>query len=168
MTDSFEDRYINKMEDEKSATDNFVFPKKSSETKEAFDKAEIKINNSVKTFANNLDSIKPWLTRKLLDIFDKVKSDPKYKWLSTSDLWLHSLGELYKTGEIPSPLESILNEMMQLLNDYKVLRNKSKTLEDMLRACAFADNHELKEWWRDPNKPLFTWQSSHEWWRWKL
>ena len=169
--DNFEEVYEKQSESVKTKkvekTESFVFPEKTPEWEKKRNEAEGKINDSVKTFANNLDKIRPWLTRRLLDIFDKFKKDPQFKWLSESDLWLHSLGELYKTGEIPNPLESILNEMMQLLNDYKVLRNKSKTLEEMLRACAFVCDYEINGKWRNPNKPLFT-QESHEWWRWKL
>ena len=149
-----------------------IFPEKTEETKDAYDKAEKKINNSVKLFANNLDKIKSWLTKELLDIFDNLKKDPKFKWLSNSDLWLHSLQKLYETNKIPSPLESILNEMMQLLNEYKILHIKSDKLYDMLKACAVMGNsHELneswpKKWW-DGSNIVFRPETHHQRWRWQ-
>lgn len=142
MVESFEERYGIKESENTAKTEHsesFVFPKESSETKKAIDKAETKINWSVKLFANNLDEIEPWLTKELLDIFESFQNDPKFSGLSESDLWLHSLGKLYETNQIPAPLEKILSEMMQLLNEYKTLRHKSQTLYDMLRACACAD-----------------------------
>ena len=138
MGKSFEEMYGIKTADKANAekSESFVFPKESSETKKAIDKADKKINESVKIFANNLDEIEPWLTKELLDIFDNFQKDPRYSWLSESDLWLHSLWKLYEANKIPTPLESILNEMMQLLNEYKSLLHKSQTLYDMLNACA--------------------------------
>ena len=117
---------------------NFIFPKESSETKKAIDLAEKKINNSVKVFAKNLDAISPWLTAKLLDIFWTLKNKSEFRWLTESDQWLHSLELLYdqNTAIIPYDLETILTEMLKLLTQYKSLRKRSKTLEDMLRACA--------------------------------
>jgi len=149
-----------------------IFPEKTEETKDAYDKAEKKINNSVKTFAENLDKIKPWLTKELLDVFDNLKKDPKFKWLSNSDLWLQSLSRLYEANKIPSPLESILNEMMKLLNDYRTLHIKSDRLYEMLKACAIlGDNQKLneswpKEWW-DGSNVTFK-QQTHRRWRWAL
>ena len=50
-----------------------IFPEKTEETKDAYDKAEKKINNSVKLFANNLDKIKS----SVKDIWESfsIKSD---------------------------------------------------------------------------------------------
>jgi hypothetical protein len=38
--------------------------------------------------------------------------------------------------KIPDKLENILNKMLELLTQYKSVRQRSKTLEEMLRACA--------------------------------
>jgi hypothetical protein len=66
--------------------------------------------------------------------------------LSNSDLWLQSLSRLCEANKIPSPLESILNEMMKLLNDYRTLHIKSDRLYEMLKACAIlGDNQRLNE-----------------------
>ena len=62
MPESFEERYgIREPENNANAekSESFVFPKQSSKTKEAIDKAGNKINDSVKMFANNLDGISP-------------------------------------------------------------------------------------------------------------
>lgn len=137
---SFEER-CGTMESENKTSENFIFPKESSETKKAIDKAENKINDSVKIFANNLDWISPWLTQQLLKIFDKYKEEKnsKFSWLSESDLWLHSLWDLYNENrdKISGQMEGILKEMLWLLTQYKTLREKSKSLEEMLRACAY-------------------------------
>ena len=148
MGEGFEERYINKTEKseaEKSTVDSFVFPKESSEIKKAIDKEDKKINESVKNFANNLEKIELWLTKQLLNIFNDFQKDPNYSWLSESDLWLHSLGKLYETNKIPSPLESILNEMISLLTQYKSESMKSKTLEEMMVACAGFEKKEEED-----------------------
>jgi hypothetical protein len=65
MLVSDEDKQINKNNvdiknsDNENSTNNFVFPKKSSETKEALDKAEKTITESVESFARALDSTSP-------------------------------------------------------------------------------------------------------------
>jgi hypothetical protein len=62
MLTSPEDKIINKGNvDAKgsnmnNSTNNFVFPKQSSETKKALDKAEKNITESVKSFVRALDS----------------------------------------------------------------------------------------------------------------
>lgn len=132
---------------------NFIFPQESSETKKAISDAENKINTSVKIFANALDTISPWLTNELLNIFDINKKNPAFKWLSESDLWLQSLWLLYERNvdKIPDKLENILNKMLELLTQYKSVRQKSKTLEEMLRACAsingISDQDKLPDLW---------------------
>jgi hypothetical protein len=60
MSSSHEDKHINKTDvDKKNSTSNFVFPKQSSEIKEAIDEAEKSIMESVESFANALDSTSP-------------------------------------------------------------------------------------------------------------
>jgi len=146
---SFEERY-EIMESENKNSENFIFPEESSETKNAIDKAENKINDSVKIFANNLDWISPWLTQQLLKIFDEYKKekDSKFSWLSESDLWLHSLGDLYNENKdkISGKMEGILREMLGLLTQYKTLKEKSKSLEEMLRACACVAKSDVSDW----------------------
>lgn len=168
MKESFEERYINKKTTEKSeSVDGFLFPKESLDIKKAIDEEDRKINESVKKFVNNLEKIEPWLTKQLLNIFENFKKDPLYSWLSESDLWLHSLGELYDTNKIPSPLESILNEMISLLTQYKSESKKSKTLEEMMVVCAGFEKKENEDmpsglhWTINPT-------TSTNWWRWNV
>ena len=113
------------LEQENEST-NFIFPQESSETKKAISDAENKINTSVKIFANALDTISPWLTNELLNIFDINKKNPAFKWLSESDLWLQSLWLLYERNvdKIPDKLENILNKMLELLTKYKSVRQR--------------------------------------------
>jgi hypothetical protein len=62
MLNSPEDKHINKNNvniNSSNTTDNFVFPKQSSETKEAIDNAEKIITESVESFARALDSTSP-------------------------------------------------------------------------------------------------------------
>jgi hypothetical protein len=60
MPESHEDKHINRNNvDAKNSTGGFVFPKQSSETKEAIDKAEKTIMEAVESFARALDSTSP-------------------------------------------------------------------------------------------------------------
>lgn len=168
MKESFEEKYINKKTTEKSeSVDGFFFPKKSLDIKKAIDKEDRKINESVKNFVNNLEKIEPWLTKQLLNIFENFKKDPLYSWLSESDLWLHSLGKLYETNKIPSPLESILNEMISLLTQYKSESIKSKTLEEMMVACAGFEKKEDEDMQSDSHWTI-KYSTSTNWWRWNV
>ena len=152
-------------------SEGFIFPKESEETKRAVDEAENKINGAVKIFANNLDGLSPWLTKKLLDIFDEYKEqkDFKFSWLSESDLWLHALWDLYEKNKdkIPDQLEGILTEMLESLTQYRSVKQRSKTLEEMLRACAYvetASNDTDQEiLWIRPS--IFKPTTSNNWWR---
>jgi hypothetical protein len=58
MTNNTEDEHINNTNTEDS-TNSFVFPKESEETKEAIEKAEKTITQSVESFAKALDSTSP-------------------------------------------------------------------------------------------------------------
>lgn len=136
MLSSHEDEYINEMDvDKKNSTTNFVFPAESSETKEALDRAEKTIMESVKSFANALDSTSPWLTKELLDIFDNLK---KIGWIEESKLRETSFNLLYEKNadKIPDKIRVILKEMLESLSQYNFVKDKSRTLEEMLKACA--------------------------------
>jgi len=161
MVESFEEKYgIEKKND----ASKFLFSE-SSET----DKAETKIIDSVKIFVNNLNWIEPWLTEQLLNVFKNFQDNPNYSWLSESDLRLHSLGKLYETNKIPSPLEKILNEMISLLTQYKSVRMKSKTLEEMMRTCVDFEKEEKEK--SNPGEGshwTIKHTSSTNWWRWNI
>ena len=141
MLNNSEDKHINKnnvdinSSNTKKSTDNFVFPKQSSETKEAVDKAEKIITESVESFARALDSTSPWLTKELLDIFDNVK---KIGWIDETKLWETSFNLLYEKNadKIPDKIRLILKEMLDSLSQYNCVKNRSRTLEEMLRACS--------------------------------
>ena len=134
MTNNTEDEHINNTNTEDS-TNSFVFPKESEETKEAIEKAEKTITQSVESFAKALDSTSPWLTKQLLDIFDNIK---KIGWIDETKLWETSFNLLYEKNadKIPEKIRVILKEMLDSLTQYNLLRDRSKTLEEMLRACA--------------------------------
>jgi len=138
MLNSPEDKHINKNNvdiNNSNTTDNFVFPKQSSETKEAIDNAEKIITESVESFARALDSTSPWLTKQLLDIFDNVK---KIEWIEETKLWETSFNLLYEKNadKIPDKIRLILKEMLDSLSQYNCVKTRSRTLEEMLRACA--------------------------------
>jgi hypothetical protein len=60
MLESHGTKHVNKNNvDMKNSTDSFVFPRQSSETKKALDKAEKTITESVESFARALDSTSP-------------------------------------------------------------------------------------------------------------
>ncbi len=144
-----------------SSSGGFIFPLELEETKEAMNKANDDINASVKAFAENLDGIDLWLTGKLVEIFETFKNDTnKYRWLSESDLWCSALGELYKRNKdkISYQLERILTEMLRLLDQYHSLVEKSRSLEEMLRACAYIEhrsnfNYSVLDNEKTENKP---------------
>lgn len=141
MSDNFEDMQESKnnvdMSDskEETSTNNFVFPEESSETKEAIDKAEKTIMESVESFAKALDSTSPWLTKELLDIFDNVK---QIGWIEESKLWETSFDLLYEKNadKIPEKIRAILKNMLDSLSQYNLVKERSKTLEEMLKACS--------------------------------
>ena len=141
MSDNFEDMQESKnnvdMNDskEETSTNNFVFPEESSETKEAIDKAEKTIMESVESFAKALDSTSPWLTKELLDIFDNVK---QIWWIEESKLWETSFDLLYEKNadKIPEKIRAILKNMLDSLSQYNLVKERSKTLEEMLKACS--------------------------------
>ena len=143
MEDFFKEHNLESTNSTESSSGGFIFPLELEETKEAMNRANDDINASVKAFAENLDGIDLWLTGKLVEIFETFKKDTnRYWWLSESDLWCSALGELYKRNKdkISYQLERILTEMLKLLDQYHSLVEKSKTLEEMLRACAYIEH----------------------------
>lgn len=82
------------------------------------DKSDKKITKSVEDFAKNLW---PHLTDQLTNNFEEYKKDPKYSWLTDSDIWLNSLEKLYRNNQdkMPWQLEWYLKKMMELLIEYK-------------------------------------------------
>ena len=146
MSDNFEDMQEGKNNvdtndsREGTSTGTFVFPEESSETKEAIDKAEKTIMESVESFAKALDSTSPWLTKELLDIFDNVK---KIGWIEESKLWENSFDLLYEKNadKIPEKIRVILKNMLDSLSQYNLVKERSKTLEEM---CKSAYNFAIK------------------------
>ena len=138
MVNNTEDEHINNnvsRSNTENSSDSFVFPKESSETKDAIEKAEKTITQSVKSFSKALDSTSPWLTKELLDIFDNIK---KIGWIDETKLWETSFNLLYEKNadKIPEKIRVILKEMLDSLTQYNLVKDRSKTLEEMLRACA--------------------------------
>ena len=136
MLESHGTKHVNKNNvDMKNSTGSFVFPRQSSETKKALDKAEKTITESVESFARALDSTSPWLTKELLDIFEDLK---KIGWIEETKLWETSFNLMYEKNskKIPEKIRVILKEMLDSLIQYNYAKEKSKTLEEMLRACA--------------------------------
>ena len=140
MLESYENKHVNKnnvdaKNSKENSTGGFVFPKQSAETKKAIDNAEKSIMKSVESFARALDSTSPWLTKELLDIFDSIK---KIGWIEETKLWETSFNLLYEKNadKIPDKIRVILKEMLDSLTQYNLIKDKSKTLEEMLRACS--------------------------------
>lgn len=118
-----------------ASANNFIFPNESSEAKEAINKAEKTITEAVESFARALDSTSPWLTKELLDIFDTIKN---IGWIEETKLWETSFNLLYEKNadKIPEKIRWILKEMLEALIQYNLVKNKSRTLEEILRACS--------------------------------
>ena len=123
-----------------ASANNFIFPNESSEAKEAINKAEKTIMEAVESFAKALDSTSPWLTNELLDIFGNLK---KIEWIEETKLWETSFNLLYEknANKIPDKIRLILKDMLDALTQYNLVKNKSKTLEEMLRACGSIEDY---------------------------
>ena len=62
----------------------------------------------------------------------------KIGWIEESKLWETSFNLLYEKNvdKIPDKIRVILKEMLDSLTQYNHVKDKSKTLEEMLKACA--------------------------------
>ena len=145
---------------------DFIFHERTPEEQKKITDAEKKVKESVEEFAKALDSVSPWLTKELLDIFDKLK---QIWWIEETTLWKESFKLLYSknTDKMPDKLRHILWEMLKQLTEYELVKQKSRSLEEMLRACASisaaecCNNVNIDEWW------LKITPETHDWWRWK-
>ena len=108
------------------------------EWEKRINKSDTKTTKSVEDFAKNLW---PHLTNQLTNIFDKYKQNPNYSWLTDSDIWLDSLGELYRNNQdkMPWQLEWYLKGMMELLIEYK---EEHKTIDGIATTLKSATSAE--------------------------
>ena len=115
--------------------EDFIFHERTPEEQKKIADAEKKVKESVEDFAKALDSVSPWLTKELLDIFDKLK---QIWWIEETTLWNESFKLLYSknTDKMPDKLRHILWEMLKQLTEYESVKQRSRSLEEMLRACA--------------------------------
>ena len=145
--------------------EDFIFHERTPEEEKKIADAEEKVKHSVEDFAKALDSVSPWLTKELLDIFDKLK---QIWWIEETTLWSESFKLLYNknTDKMPDKLRQILWEMLKQLTEYELVKQKSRSLEEMLRTCASINVVECSKKDSDSNcriKP-----QTHEWGRWKV
>ena len=99
--------------------------------------ADKKVEKSVKEFGKNL-----WpLTDPLIKKFEEYKEDPKYSWLTESDIWLQALQKLYGNNQdkMPGKLEWYLKKMMGLLVDYKKAHNTVDGIAALLKSSTSLD-----------------------------
>ena len=103
------------------------------EWEKRINKSNTKITKTIEDFTKNLW---PHLTNQLTKIFDEKKGDPKYSWLTDSDIWLHSLEKLYRNNQdkMPWQLEWYLKKMMELLIEYKNAHNTVDDIATILRS----------------------------------
>ena len=128
MSETFEAEY-------EQRTEAFIFPEVTSEKADKLAAAEKKVKDAVESFAKALDSVAPWLTKELLDIFENLK---QIWWVEETVLWGMSFKLLYERNrdKMQEKLKDILWEMLDNLSAYELVKQKSKSLEEMLRAYA--------------------------------
>lgn len=131
-------------------TEAFIFPEVTSEKVDKLADAEKKVKDAVESFAKALDSVAPWLTKELLDIFENLK---QIWWVEETVLWGMSFKLLYERNrdKMQEKLKDILWEMLDNLSAYELVKQKSKSLEEMLRACASINacsDGDIKSEWR--------------------
>lgn len=124
----------------------FVFPEVTQEEEAKLAAAEKKVEDTCQSFAKALDSVSQWLTKELLDIYEKLEWilwEKKDKlagedWVERSVLWGMAYKLLYEKHKdvFPEKLKDILWEMLKNLSQYEEVKIKHKSLKDMLRSCA--------------------------------
>lgn len=146
---------------------DFIFHERTPEEQKKITDAEKKVKESVEDFAKALDSVSPWLTGELLDIFGKLK---QIWWIEETTLWGESFKLLYdkNTDKMPNKLKNILEEMLKQLTEYDLVKQKSKSLEEMLRACASISATECWSKKKSGDGGLKITPETHDWWRWKV
>lgn len=103
--------------------------------KERQEKAEWIVNKSVEFFVNNLGKD---LTMKLISTYEDFKNEPKFSWLSNSNIWLESLKKVHQENKdkILWDEEMFLNKFIFLLNELAInqvkLDNLTKILEQQI------------------------------------
>jgi len=109
------------------------------EWEKRIDNVNTKIKKSIEEFAKNLW---PHLTDQLTKNFEEYKKDPKYSWLTDSDIWLHALEKLYRNNQdkMPWQLEWYLTKMMELLIEYKKVNNTVDDIASVLRSSSSITN----------------------------
>ena len=128
--------------------DAFVFPEISEQEEARLNVAEQKIEKTCQSFAEALDSIHPWLTKELLDIYEKLEGImwsnkeneeiKKDKENEKTILWWMAYKLLYEKHKdiFPEKLKDMLWEMLRDLSEYEEVKIKHKSLKEMLRSCA--------------------------------
>lgn len=139
-----ESEYLN--DGERSET--FVFPEISEQEEARLNAAEKKIEKTCQSFAEALDSVHPWLTKELLDIYEKLEGimlsnkeseeNNKSKENEKTILWGMAYKLLYEKHKniFPEKLKDMLWEMLRDLSEYEEVKIKHKSLKEMLRSCA--------------------------------
>lgn len=123
----------------------FVFPEVTEQEEARLNAAEQKIEKTCQSFAEALDSIHPWLTKELLDIYEKLEEilwekekSTWEKWVEKTILWGMAYKLLYEKHKdvFPEKLKDMLWEMLRDLSEYEEVKIKHKSLKEMLRRCA--------------------------------
>ena len=141
MTEVFKAEYENNKE-------AFVFPEVTQEEEAKLAAAEKKVEDTCKSFAKALDSVSQWLTKELLDIYEKLEGilwEKEKKEKSSWENWVEKSvlrGMAYKLlyekhkDVFPEKIKDILWEMLRNLSEYEEVKIKHKSLKEMLRRCA--------------------------------
>ena len=141
-----EDKLSAEKREENDRKEAFVFPEVTQEEEAKLAAAEKKVEDTCQSFAEALDSVSKWLTKELLDIYEKLEGilwEKEYEktWrdlVERSVLWGMAYKLLYEKHKniFPEKLKDILWEMLRDLSKYEEVKIKHKSLKDMLRSCA--------------------------------
>lgn len=141
-----EDKLATEKREENDRKEAFVFPEVTQEEEAKLAAAEKKVEDTCQSFAEALDSVSKWLTKELLDIYEKLEGILSEKedqmswkdWVERSVLWGMAYKLLYEKHKniFPEKLKDMLWEMLRDLSEYEEVKIKHKSLKDMLRSCA--------------------------------
>ncbi len=156
-----EDKLTAEKREENDRKEAFVFPEVTQEEEAKLAAAEKKVEDTCQSFAEALDSVSKWLTKELLDIYEKLegilwekKDETPWKdWVERSVLRGMAYKLLYEKHKdiFQEKLKDMLWEMLRNLSEYEKVKIKHKSLKEMLRSCASIASVQSAiniDWWR--------------------
>ena len=142
-------------EDNHESNDKFLH-----QWEERQEEAERVVNKSIEFFVNNLGKE---LTIRLVNIYEDLKNQPEFSWLSNSSIWLKYLEKIYSENKnkISWDLEVFLSKFIFQLNELSVCYKKFEDLWILLKQrvwvswIADKSDGEINEMDEDKQKTFF-------------